>query len=792
LACALAFVLWVDHVRIQRVKLVSNLAAEDQRIDASTPSGYADGKRWLIVPEHNNPTYQWIEETQLMLARGDWRVREVDYENAPDGREVHAAAPYRWWLAALGWTDHQLTGRPLAVAIEQAALYADPLIQLLLLAGGAAFVAWRFGAFAAVLFTAGLVTVFPLAGNFLPGVANDFSLSQVSAILSLLLLSVGITSPRNARPWFVAAGVAGGCGLWLSALCEAPLIAAVALGAILAAVLGRGTQAPSAERGPLPWRHWALGGALSSLLFYLVEYFPSHMDLQLRVNYPLYGVAWLGAGELICLFGLWMQSGRCPRDAKSIGIWVMALAAVAALPVAIFKSGDAAFLSGDLLASRLTNLPDGTVANSLAAWKSRDGVAGPLAATLLPLVLLLPAVWLLVRRSTAPMFRTALAVTLLPCLVAFLLATRQLRTFNTFDAALLVVVVTGAGAAEPPGAGALRLLWLGLFLPVAAFGLVQLAPPHNGTPNGFSFTRSEVEGLYERALAHWISDRAGPDGATVLVPPFRTSAFCFYGGLRGLGTQNWENREGLSAIFRIVNSTRPEETEALIAQRGVNFIVVPSWDTDLDDFARMGLRQPTDSFIYALHQTDGGIFNWLRALPYIQPTVAGFKEQAVLVLQVTDETDPATLRSRLVEYLVEMHQLDQAAFAGRALQKYPADLGALVAIAQVQKARGDSDGFDKAFAAVVSNLASGSDRALPWDRRVSLAVVLALGGRNDLARTQVERCLSEVNADHLRFLSTGSLYHLLVLTNGYGLRLDDPGLRDLAMKLLPGELRERL
>ena len=70
--------------------------------------------------------------------------------------------------------------------------------------------------------------------------------------------------------------------------------------------------------------------------------------------------------------------------------------------------------------------------------------------------------------------------------------------------------------------------------------------------------------------------------------------------------------------------------------------------------------------------------------------------------------------------------------------------------------------------------------------------MLALGGRNDLARTQVERCLSEVNADHLRFLSTGSLYHLLVLTNGYGLRLDDPGLRDLAMKLLPGELRERL
>jgi hypothetical protein len=293
-------------------------------------------------------------------------------------------------------------------------------------------------------------------------------------------------------------------------------------------------------------------------------------------------------------------------------------------------------------------------------------------------------------------------------------------------------------------------------------------------------------------LAQWIADRADPGGATVLVPPFRTSSFCFYGGLRGLGTQNWENRDGLSATFRIVNSTRPDETLALINQRGVTHIVVPSWDTDLDDFARMGLKQPMDSFIYALHQTDGGIFPWLRALPYNLPEIPGFKEPSVLVLEVTDDTDPATLRSRLVEYLVEMHSIDQAAFASRALLRYPADLGALVALAQVAKARGDDDAFAKAFDSLQSNLAGGSDRALAWDRRVSLAVVLALGGRTDLSVVQVKRCVDEIDDARIRLLTTGSLYHLLVLCKHFGVEIPDPKLRALAMKLLPSELRERL
>jgi hypothetical protein len=574
-----------------------------------------------------------------------------------------------------------------------------------------------------------------------------------------------------------------------------PVVAGIGLGALLAAlVAGRAPAGPAAESDVPPWRAWAFGGAISSFLAYLIEYFPSHMEPQFRVNYPLYGLAWIGLGELLWRFASWRRLGKSLGGVGEVTLAVLSAAAVASLPIALVKSGNNAFLAGDLLSTRLTNLPNGVVASSLSDWVSRDGPSAALAATFLPLLLLGPAVWLLARSRTGPDHRTSIAVALGPMLVLAGLAIHQIRLWNTFDCmALVLLVAVTAGAATDSNPAGFRWLVAGLAAPALVLGLHLVWPIADpDRPDDFKFTAAEIEGLYERALAQWIADRAGPDGATVLVPPFRTSSFCFYGGLRGLGTQNWENRDGLSATFRIVNSTRPDETLALINQRGVTHIVVPSWDTDLDDFARMGLKQPMDSFIYALHQTDGGIFPWLRALPYTLPEIPGFKDPSVLVLEVTEETDPATLRSRLVEYLVEMHHIDQAAFASQALLRYPADLGALVALAQVAKARGDEDAFSRAFASMQSNLASGSDRALAWDRRVSLAVVLALGGRTDLSLLQVKRCLAEIDDARIRLLTTGSLYHLLVLCKHFDVGIADPQLHALAIKLLPMELRERL
>jgi hypothetical protein len=603
-----------------------------------------------------------------------------------------------------------------------------------------------------------------------------------------------MAKPRVSR-WYFAGGVAGGCGLWLSAMIQVPIIVGIAGGALLAAFVARGSpKEPPAELATLPpWRAWAFGGAISSLLAYLIEYFPGHMELQLRVNYPLYGLAWLGLGELLWRFEDWMRGEKPLAGLRDVGLSILSAAAVAGLPVAIWLSGDRAFLTDDLLSTRLTNLPDGVVANGLSAWFGRDGSGGAFAAAMLPLLLLGPAVWFLFRNRTGLVHRQAIAIALGPVLATLAFAIQKLRWLNTFDAVLLALLVaTTMAVSSATNPRCSRWLWSALVGAILVFGAMQLVPATEaGGANVIRLTRAEIEGLQERALAQWIADHAGPEGATVLVPPFRTSSFCFYGGLRGLGTQNWENAAGLSATLHLATSVWRDESLSIVKQRQVTHIVLPSWDTDLDDFARLNLKDPGASFVYALHNTAGVGFDWLRALPYELLPVAGMKEQSVLVLEVTNETDTATRTSRFVEYLLESGKIDQATSASRALLRYPADLGSLVALAQLAKVQGDEEAFAKVFRSIVGALSRGSDRSLLWDRRVSLAFVLALGGRADLSRAQVMRCMGEVNEARLRFLTTESLYHFLLLGGRMGLEISDPKLHVVAWKLLPAQLRDR-
>jgi hypothetical protein len=145
-----------------------------------------------------------------------------------------------------------------------------------------------------------------------------------------------------------------------------------------------------------------------------------------------------------------------------------------------------------------------------------------------------------------------------------------------------------------------------------------------------------------------------------------------------------------------------------------------------------------------------------------------------------------------VEYLVESHRLEQAAAAGRALRRFPSDLGAQAAVAQLAKALGDDATFGRVLRSIVEEVSMGSDRSLAWDRRVSLAVVLAIGGKGELSRSELRRCVGEMDGARMRFLTTESLYHLLVLCNRLGVEIADPGLRELSTKLLPEKLRGRL
>jgi hypothetical protein len=801
---ALGFLIWVNALRVWHVEFVSKEAgpsAAEPTANTFPPDGSAGWQPGLIVPDHDASSYEWLDQTRQMFARREWRVRTIDYENAPFGREVFAASPYRWWLGAIARLDQVTSGRPTGPSVERAALFADPLLHLLLLGATTIFVAWQFGAFPAALLALGLATAFPFAAGFLPGAPGDQGLVRALALWSVLPLLAGIRaadsreaeSAGRARRWFFVAGLLGGLGLWISVTGEVPVLVGIAFGGLVAAWVRRGdaTVNPVGAREPLPWGTWALGGAATSLVVYLIEFFPGHMgSWQLRINHPLYGLAWLGGGALLVRAVAWIEQGKLSWNLRDTVVLALACAALAAVPITMGLTHNLGFLEVELSSFRLSRLPGDVRESNLWAWLVDEFFALKVWATVLPVLLMLPAAWLVLRRLTGMASRTCLAVALGPVFVSIGFACWELSWWSQFDAVLLALLVaTTAAISESFHHRVSRWVWSGFVVPMLVLGAIQIVPPV-GADARKALDEPEFLGLIERDLARWLAIHAELRDAVILAPHATTTTLYYYGGLRGMVTLGWENRSGLEAAIRIVSALGPEEAKELIDRRKITHIVIPSWDPYLDVYAQMGMGQLEGTVLKTWH--DWNLPNWLRPLPYQVPTISGFDGQSVAILEVVEDQDSAAALSRIAEYLVEMGQLQLAAKASQALRRYPGDLGALVARVQTEIAGGDPAGSAGTFEILLRRLTAGADRVMPWDRRVSLAVVLAQEKRADLAREQVRRCFTEIDEAKLRSLTTGSLYRLQVLGKAYGLGISDQHLHQLALDLLPPEVRTRL
>jgi len=795
------YLLFLTSARLQRVDDVTNLVPLEAAPDPASPTGYAGGVRRLIVPEHDNESYQWIIQTQQMLRPGGpWRIRHVLYDNAPVGRSVLTPSPYRWWLGLVATIDHAMSGRPIGASVEQAARLADPILQILLLAGATVLVAWRFGAAPASFLSVALGFLFPLGGNFLAGQPGDGGLELICMLASLLLLLAGvwprgaggkIDTRAQASRWFVAAGVAGGFALWIDAVRYMPVLAGVVLSGLAVVAHGRRCARDGAAQPVWPWRVWGLSGAITTLAAYLLEYAPDHLGtLNLREVHPLYGLAWLGAAEVLAQLSRSRPPTAFWRDWRGLAAILAGVLAVATVPaVAIFTKARDLFTI-DPNSTRLARLAGSPIASDFWTWIRHDGIDLTVAATVLPLLFL--AGWagtLLASRRTEPRIRTLLLMALGPTVVMLGFAWFQLRSWNSLDTvmlALLVALVAAGGKSlrsrlEKATAGAVALL---LLTPGAiVFTHRAIADRHDPA------TGAEVQALLERDLAQWLARQAGPHGAVVLAPPNLTMSLIYHGGLSGIGTPFWENKAGFLAAMRLAGASSADEGQAVARGRDLGYIVAPSWDNFLEEYARLGAVDPSHTVVALLQRWLPP--RWLRPVPYHVPKVAGFENESVAVFQVVDVQDNATALSCLAEYFVEMEMPAQALGVANALERsFPADLGAAVARTLVARASGDASAFRQAFDSVEAALKRGDDESLTWDRRVSLAIALAEGRRFEEARAQVKRCLEEIDETQLRSLTTLSLRRLLVMCRTFGLQIDDPKLRSLASQLLPPELRE--
>ncbi|MEZ5276570.1 MAG: hypothetical protein R3F07_09340 [Opitutaceae bacterium] len=814
-ALAAGWLIWTTVVRIRHIEVISDISREVLVADPSTPTGYADGLRRMVPPERVIESSRWIIETQEMVHQGNWRLRHLDLDNAPDGRAVRTQSAYRWWLAGLAWLDHLLSGSTFGESVERAALYADPVLHLLLLVSLSVLIASRYGPLPAAVAAVALVGFFPLAGSFQPGIPADLGIALACLLWSVLPITSGLhtlqapkpesidgpnagriaSRNRITRKSFFAAGIFGGLGLWIDLPGQSLVLAGLGIGGILAAWRRhrRAEGSPFDEALVIPWRAWAVGGAIATCAAYLLERYPGELSwLPTDGVHWIHALGWLALGELLKRADDWGRAGQWPREPRGIGLTTAAAAILAGtLLLLAYRPGIEPFVGG-LSSWRMTSLPGSPVADSFQSWLHRNGFSAMLRATLVPLLILIPALWIIPRDRSSDNRRLVLVLLMGPLVLLIALASLQLRVWNAVDAMLLVVlivVVTPARGRDriPTGKWSISMSFLAALL--FAPGLLLLHV-RTGYANPKELNQTEAEFVVERNLAHWLARRAGPEGVTVLAAPQLTASLAYYGSLRGLGTLHPENNDGVAAAIRIASSTSNMESQALLEKRGVTHVIIPSWDSGLTDYARIGSGVPSGTFVALLNRWE--LPPTIRPVVYPMPRIPGWEGQAVTVFEVVEEQDPADALSRLAEYFIEMGEIERATAYRTELGNFPASLGAIAALGQIAMAKGDTAAFSSVMDLAVPYTEGGAARSMPWDRRVSLAIVLTQGKQRELAREQVEACLKRTTEANLRSLTPSSLFRFLLLCRMFNLEIPDPDLGAKARSMVPPDLRERL
>jgi hypothetical protein len=790
------YILWDAGVRSRHVLAVSasyGVTVDTPAAVPDSPTGYADGRRSLVMPMGAADTAHWIMQTQAMIAAGDWRIRRVGYDNAPDGREVHWAAPFHWWLAGLAWVDHAVSGRPIGQSVERAVVCSGPVMLGLLLIGLGPFLLRRFSAPAAALFALGVVATYPFYLDFVAGYADHHGLVNICGLLTVLFLAAGARqeTPAGARRWFAASGVAGGIGLWLSAATQAPVLAGLGLGVLAAGWLARKTSArPVWVVEPGLFRTWSLTGGGVSLAVWLLEYFPGHLGLRLEVNHPLHALAWIGAGEVLRVVVLALRDGVPALTARDRVTGATGALLAALLPAVVALTSAKTFLVSDPFLWRLH-------AQYIAEFQGLDrilrrGFDWGMAALWLPGLVLVPPLWRVLSRATPAGVRTLLALVLVPALLAWLMGWWQVRWLS-LAFALSVPVLAAFFATVEPGTARPRvssLVWLLAGMLLFGPGLVKAV---QRTLAGSEFTTEDIRSLAERDVAHWLRLRGGNDRMVVAASPSVTNKLIFNGGVTGVGTLYWENIAGMKHAAELFAAPTPAAAREIAARLGLTHFVFISWGAFEPTLVRLqrGLPEdaplPADTFAAQLLGSPVPP-PWLRAVPFKLPKHPALEGEQVRIWEIIPEQTPATALARAANYYLELGRKEHAEQLAPALLQFEDELPALVMLAGIASSDQDREGFAAVFERVLARLLRAP--ALALDEHIHLVVVLTVGRRPELAQAQLRQAMAKADERSLRQLSLGTLTDLLTLSDGLQVALPTPELRRLAESLLPPDRRK--
>jgi len=665
---------WLDaRVTAELLERVAAVATLDPgQIGAPVAQG-ARERSGALLPGALDAKWYAIHAESLLRGEG-WRIRSTRLDNAPHGREVHWASLLVWALA--GWASllSCFSGRTVVEEVQYAAL-SFGLVSFVAMASAFAVLVWRrFGPATAGIALLMVAASFPVYDMFRSGEVDHHGVAAFFCMACVFGLAAGgggfvPAGSRVRRAWFVASGISGGLGLWASTSTTVPVLAACGMGGLLALV-GLPAGDPKIEATPQAWWQWAVAGAVTSLVCYLLEYFPSAMGWRLEVNHPLFASAWLGGGWILALISAWSAKRRgvsvAPwpplRRGDAFLVMSSALAGIAVLGplLLLWSAGSSVFAVSDPFLLRLhgdyiREFAPAWVAHGGAGWLAKlfDLTWWPAQAMVL--------VTLLFRTRSLPAFvAPSLAVPVTAAAVAQAEALWQVRWTGLALGLWVVLFVVSLGLLFGPARAALPSRWgrwlltamflLGLLPAVLATGGAWLALRDSGAPR---YPKSFVPSLLLRDISHRLI-RAHPDRLpVVLSDPTSSTELAFYGGIPVVGTLYWENNEGLKRAARIFSSHSEGSLRSGLSAAGIGFIVLPTWDSFADLTAYTPLLQaggedsgPNCAFLAEVIAGRARP-DWLRPVHYPIPPAFGLAGERVHIFEfVPDQTPFAAYRSR--------------------------------------------------------------------------------------------------------------------------------------------------
>ncbi|MGH7944730.1 MAG: hypothetical protein ACREH8_05870 [Opitutaceae bacterium] len=652
-----------------------------------------------IVPSRYADAQMWVRHAIAAKASDETRLRFTRDDNAPHGREVHWASPLVWLLRTAGRiTDIEQTLR----------WFNAPLLLGFIVILSCWTRRWA-GAAAGVLVAMAMVGHNRFLATFAPANVDHHGLLAVCVlglVLGLVFMGAGWWKPNlggafttllpndasRARRAAIVSALCGATGLWISAASMLPAIAiGGAAGLVIVVWLGGSAERDGARFEPGIWQLWGRVGAAASLVFYLVEYAPSHLGLRLEVNHPLYALAWWGGAEIVAAAGA-MRMDRSRFVRRQLA-WrsILPVLAVLAVPVVIFKGGDRVFMLGDPFVAGLRHFViEGKSLPAAARSFGIGAVAYPLASCLI----LIPAVVIGWRARGEGATLLGFAALIAAGFMA--LGFWEMRWWFVGSAtqiALLVVIVASTRA---------RWWWV-----LALSGLVLLpasvqrvAAVRTAVRHGVVEERDALQPLY-RDLAGTIRATQPTGDITLLASPNASMGIGYHGNFKTIGTLFWENAPGLETAAAIFSAHTDDEAAALVRARGITHIAMVSAASFLSEYflllhpaADTGAGKSTFGHRLATNRSDA---SWLQPIPYRRPGDLAIAETTVWLYKVSfDQTeldrlyhiavaraaggDLAGAEASLNETLARIPpdaRFDFAASVGEAFHDYGADAAAV-------------------------------------------------------------------------------------------------------------------